>query len=573
MIDDFGEKIHGAAKDRWQTYRTRMKTPGDALSSPLSECFPEPPYERLIQDGADPWTMAFIHSARDLIPNKPKASYNLRSWVGQVHTLRGFAQDLIEGRVSREGLEARLDRPDMARFKTQISARIDLYLALGHKKSLKGFELRQNENLRRNGVRLDPPEVRWEVCKVKAKTRLYTAVSSAVQKEDAIAEFQQKMEATKGGVSLAKPNGFKIIHYPDNPNRKIIAKKIGKNWLELAAFDGLKAAQTYLRENTSVLEERLEKLKKIPSERGENNRERDGAPVRSKDITPEAFMEAFGFRGVQFGTYVENSRRQSDLNRAYDALSDLARILDIPTQSLSLDGNLGLAFGARGRGGVGAAAAHYEPDQRVINLTKTRGAGSLAHEWFHALDHHIAERAGLGRHNYATASRATTLPEAARSLSSLSVNLRRETRIGHRSDQLDRTRSSPYYGLTIEIAARSFEAWVISRLNDEGVTNDYLANITSEEIFEAEAALMGQPAGRYPYPLEDEMGAIDAAMAGALWSPALRQVVGEGYQGLDMPETPRSEQQASQGRTEQSSKPDIWDAESWEDADQLSFEL
>jgi len=61
-----------------------------------------------------------------------------------------------------------------------------------------------------------------------------------------------------------------------------------------------------------------------------------------------------------------------------------------------------LAFGARGKGGKGAAAAHYEPDTTgkvtddtvVINLTRENGPGSLAHEWFHAIDNYFARMRG-----------------------------------------------------------------------------------------------------------------------------------------------------------------------------------
>ena len=35
--------------------------------------------------------------------------------------------------------------------------------------------------------------------------------------------------------------------------------------------------------------------------------------------------------------------------------------------------------------------AHYEPLLEVINLTKLRGAGCLAHEWAHALDDILSE--------------------------------------------------------------------------------------------------------------------------------------------------------------------------------------
>lgn len=56
---------------------------------------------------------------------------------------------------------------------------------------------------------------------------------------------------------------------------------------------------------------------------------------------------------------------------------------------ISLNGRLAMAIGARGAGG--SAKAHYEPVERVINITKMKGGGSLAHEWFHAFDNLLTE--------------------------------------------------------------------------------------------------------------------------------------------------------------------------------------
>lgn len=53
---------------------------------------------------------------------------------------------------------------------------------------------------------------------------------------------------------------------------------------------------------------------------------------------------------------------------------------------------LAIAFGARGKG---RALAHYEPARVVINLTKMKGAGSLAHEWGHAFDDFLGLRCGI----------------------------------------------------------------------------------------------------------------------------------------------------------------------------------
>jgi len=110
--------------------------------------------------------------------------------------------------------------------------------------------------------------------------------------------------------------------------------------------------------------------------------DRDG-----RDVKPDDFLEAFGFRACEFGNWLPDIERQDVLNRAFDSLSTLARVLGVEKKFLSLDGSLAVAFGSRG---VGKFAAHYEPARKVINLTRLNGAGSLAHEFFHALDDHLA---------------------------------------------------------------------------------------------------------------------------------------------------------------------------------------
>jgi len=118
--------------------------------------------------------------------------------------------------------------------------------------------------------------------------------------------------------------------------------------------------------------------------------ERAGPERRAgaRDVGSEDFVKDFGFRGVEFGNWVASDERQKSVNLAYDALHDLADVMGVPADALSLNGTLGLAFGARG---TGRAAAHYEPGKLVINLTKLSGAGSLAHEWAHAIDHYMGE--------------------------------------------------------------------------------------------------------------------------------------------------------------------------------------
>jgi len=153
----------------------------------------------------------------------------------------------------------------------------------------------------------------------------------------------------------------------------------------------------------AAIEAAREKVKRTPGAgqdiRGTNieDAERTGPARRQdgEDITPQRLMEALGFRGVNFGRegWINQAERQEYLNQAYDGLVDLAEILGVPPKAMSLDGKLGIAFGAQGKGG--AHAAHFVPGYNEINLTKTKGAGTLAHEWGHALDHHFATLATL----------------------------------------------------------------------------------------------------------------------------------------------------------------------------------
>lgn len=106
-----------------------------------------------------------------------------------------------------------------------------------------------------------------------------------------------------------------------------------------------------------------------------------------RDAKPKEFLDTFGMRGAEFGHW--QGTRQTVLNHAFDGMMDLADVLGVEPKSLSLK-RLALAFGARGKGGKGGARAHYEPSYVVMNLTKTGGAGSLAHEWGHAFDHLLA---------------------------------------------------------------------------------------------------------------------------------------------------------------------------------------
>lgn len=217
-------------------------------------------------------------------------------------------------------------------------------------------------------------------------------------------EFQvRKKEEENPQKTAARPSVPKPIELFGRANRKSEYEVYGKQGsiefqlTDKAHFESKDDFWKFVAEHKPELESRYRELKEEFS-RSEKDW-RSGNPIRDrvgpdyrqgKDATPEMFQETFGFRGVEFGNWVKQGKngreRQWMLNNAYDSLMDLSKILDIPPKAVALDGGLGLAFGSRGHG---AASAHYEVANRVINLTKTKGYSSLAHEWFHALDHYL----------------------------------------------------------------------------------------------------------------------------------------------------------------------------------------
>lgn len=157
-------------------------------------------------------------------------------------------------------------------------------------------------------------------------------------------------------------------------------------------FETKEDAQKYLVKNAAQILKINTTFGEIDIPRPDNTL-RKGVERRKGDVKDTDFMDVFGFRGVEFGNWNNQVERQQLLNDAFDGLLDLADVLNIPPKAISLNGDLALAFGARGQG-LSSARAHYEPAKAVINLTKMNGAGSLAHEWWHAFDHYLARQDG-----------------------------------------------------------------------------------------------------------------------------------------------------------------------------------
>jgi len=488
-IEDFGEKIYGAKKDLWGKFKRAIEQdlPDDVADMAISKSFPEPDYEVAIAQGISSDSLATYKAIRDAIPSKPRVGYKLDRWASMFRGIHPLMQKLVTG---AELSRAEIDAIEKLLRTGALGKKIAFYKELGFPAFQKADDWNIFDGVTtffEKGVKLEKPIIKT-VASFKGR---FTDIDSAKLGEEGRIEVLDGIRAKiisemdKPADSKAKSIPFSI--YSDRLTKDVfIGKKAVNGVIRMkTGFSNAKFARTYLEDNQAQLEEQWKGMGAKPDYRRQVNAPRQGPTRREGDVTPQMFQDAFGFRGVQFGNWVEGDRRQVDINEAFDAFMDLAEALGIPPRAVSLDGSLGLAFGARGHAG---AAAHYEPGEVVINLTKMSGPGSLAHEWFHAFDNYFArlDRTGETKAKsldlFATSNKSTPKhmrPEVWEAFKNIRAVLATGP-FAERSKSLDDTKSKPYYQTTIEKAARAFERYTVDRLAGEEISNDYLVNIVKD---------------------------------------------------------------------------------------------
>ncbi|MCX8310301.1 LPD5 domain-containing protein [Escherichia coli] len=499
-IEDFGEEIKGAAKHRYaQLAETLGKTleDRDYVTQPLSKLFPKPDYAKLANEGADADTLAMIALYRSDIPAKTK--HNMAGWGESVKKVRHSVSEMLNGTVSAKRLAEWME----GRMPSRYADTWQLLRTLPPSQMDKASAYRVVSGVYQaaGGKRYDPPQKLYSLRNKDNKgSNLFFSESrdELLTKAKAwFAEQEEKSQAKGDEKTTPSPDDKIRFDVYRSTRSGDIFIAYGKNKMRVrGGFKSASDARKYIDSHRDELVRHVKEMREVSREEQRNatNRDRTGPERRKGDVSPEQFSDAFGFRGVQFGNYVEGPRRQADLNRAYDSLHDLADVLNVPTKALSLNGRLGLAFGARGKG---KAAAHYEPGEVAINLTKGNGPGALAHEWFHSLDNYF------GRYDVSTDGKITSggdyMTEAQRAgrvfkdgrYVDAEYPVRQEvydafkgvmkainsSDMPRRSALLDEVRSKPYWSTDVEMAARAFERYVQDKARTAGVENDYLVNI------------------------------------------------------------------------------------------------
>ena len=494
-IEDVGEKIGDARKDVWKEIIARIKNKKQGIEEALkkssagklfSSLFDE---KELLESGVSNEVVTFISAVKGSLGTKPRSLSKLKMWINKVLHQYDMCEQALEN------LESVKKKIDEWKYYSQPFYMYRAAMAVGGYES--GRDVGNAELWQIADGYSDGKSVagQWCVRKAGAYDGIYKTYEEAAE---ALKKFAGENAAVDG---KGKRKEVKLAIYKRRTDGTMFIAPEGKP--DVIIQDGFKTlyeASAYKKEHYAEMQERYRTLMDGIKPKFNENRERKGRDWRGgKDVSAEDFREAFDFRGVEFGNWMQQKDRRQALNECYDSLMDLAMVCGVSPKALSLGGKLAMAFGARG---VGKFNAHYEPDKVVINLTKTKGAGSLAHEWFHAIDNYFNMQ---GWDEFATEStRNVERKEMAEAWKDL-VRAINGSDYFKRSDKYARLKGSRYWIEPTELGARAFAVWVENRLSKYGTINDYLANnprLVDEKASDAEKKYA-------PYPFDKDADWMD----------------------------------------------------------------
>ena len=365
-IEDFGKKIGGARKDLWKERGldisdiAEMNEAETAKYITKDNIWEKPDYLQMIQEGTPVRVAYFIKEVRKSLPAKVTYSY-----MDTTQELKRKRQEdyisLIKD-VKKMLLKVKSDTDILHVFDDFVNSGVYVERSTPYMvvRTEKGFavtnKMLKAMQIRRTDFQIMDNRIEREQFGVPAEERL--------------------------------PKGFSV-RYLSQKKSYVVLK-----------------GRRILAEGIESEQEAYEKAKELHKEYGGTRKKkfvpeqlehivRDGPAngiTAEKSANGNMYIETFGFSGGEFGNWMNETDRQVSLNMGYDAFCDLAIALDMDISDVSIGNRLSIAFGSRGHGN---AVAHYEPLREVINLTKMRGAGSLAHEWGHAFDDIMGKRLGL----------------------------------------------------------------------------------------------------------------------------------------------------------------------------------
>lgn len=374
---DFGEKIGGARKDEWAA---RGLTSADMEGMNAREIqkyakkervWKRPNWEQAVADGGDRgllYAQNEIYKSLNATPSSA-FSYRNKSEADILAAAKLYADEITEIRKMASNAKTAEDFKDMGtKWITE-----------------KGYAELKNGRLTWTDKYYRSPALYG--------SNYLVAVDKMAQRFNILGE-RALMEGFGVPSDSKLPRGYEIRKTADSfygSKAETGNYYIVKSGYRVAVgFNTIEEAIAYGKEHfgSATTAAKAGKQRYMPEQLSEVHRE--GLDYRQgRDIAGDDYIRDFGIKGGEFGNWLSELDRKTSLNYGYDAFCDLADALGMEKTDISLNGTLNIGFGSRGQGLTGAAA-HYEPLRKVINLTKMNGAGSLAHEWWHAFEDYIS---------------------------------------------------------------------------------------------------------------------------------------------------------------------------------------
>ncbi len=475
-IGDFGEKIGGARKDLYGLNRElRIEDIADWSDIDRDkyitkkEVFPQPNYQKLYEGGMNREVLFFVKQIRDALPTgpSPKIRYNMtdeekREAVHQaqddyIRTMGRFYETAIHLASLTDCMDY-LNKLQAENLPDQNCFSRKLYNAASIK---------------------DPYSLMQFRHQLEKKKFLYSDDEKALLNYEIFSYDGTNVEVTMDRkdepVLVIKQRGARFFVYRNSPeildltnwkeNTYFVMEKASHTIVAVNEPDRSSAEQTAIalhKQKDVVVKEQKKRKKKLIPPQLEKVRPTQEDYRNGRDVSGDDMMDVFGFRAGEFGNWENDNDRQTNLNMSYDAFKDLAKALNINERDISLGGKLAIAYGARG---VSGALAHFETGTNVINLTKMRGAGSLAHEWGHALDYYIAQTTGKGEIFATDAWDGMSYMHDV--MQTIKYKDGKRTEYYNDAVQLDKGYSKAgqgYWQSDVELFARAFAAYVYDKL-------------------------------------------------------------------------------------------------------------
>ncbi len=492
MLEDFGKKIGGARKDTWKARALSVEelygmTEAEQVSLVTKDAvWPKPDYKALHESGIPKDVCFYIKKVRDAAPVRPLPYQDRTAFVELLSDVR----DSVMGCTTHSDMYRCASCLEtlgyVERTKWSVSCTkkagdcLDnkLYRAVRsgtnpeqimREARKKGFLMSEDEKLLRKYtiIQFDPlhmekyPGDKWQkpcvvVSYPSSTYYYYPAASLDDVSEDGYMVIRDHTLILSGIKTREEAEAYALLDAKGRNDSDTVAAK---------------------KRKTALRPPQLAQIERIG---GKDYR-------KGTHCTGDEYVTELAFRGGEYGNWTNQKDRQANLDMCYDALRDLAEVIGAEPDGVSLGGELAIAFGARGKG---AALAHYEPMANVINLTKMKGAGSLGHEWIHALDDYLGRISGTPfipktGHMLSETPYPGTTPEA-EAMNALMDRILYTRKDGMRLytkfykdarffDGMFTKAGHGYWTSRCELLARAGAAYIKDKCAERGIRNDYLS--------------------------------------------------------------------------------------------------